>query len=696
MSDFHTIRIGTAMTPGQEEAKNRPRKLARGICDEVKSLLDFFFVSAIAVVFGNVPATVVGQDESGSQHWAFRPVSRPSVPSTRNREWPLNPIDRFLLSRLEAIQRKPVATVERRMFLRRVTFNLTGLPPTPAELRRFVSDESANAVERVVDRLLASPHYGERWGRHWLDISRYADSNGLDENRALINAYHFRDYVVDAFNRDLPFDDFVQSQLAGDLLPEPERPSQVEDPTWAWRVATLTGDRLRATGFLSLGPKGLREVDPVKMEMDIIDDQVATVGKALLGLTLECARCHDHKFDPITTADYYALAGIFKSTRTMKQIVDKRGKGDGYWLEREIARTPLGSVKRVVESVMCVEEGSPKNLRIHVRGSHLELCEEVRRGLPKILSQQLAAADIGPGESGRLQLARWITDPRHPLTSRVIANRIWQWHFGVGLVQTPDNFGELGARPADPELLDWLASELVRMDWSIKRLSRMILLSRAYRSGGQGKSVADDESGHVLPASLCAAVGFPRRRLAAEEIRDSLLAVSGLLDSEMHGTLLTLKSRQYVNDAKTGRHLVSYTNSRRSIYQPVIRNKVYSLFQMFEFPSPSLVSGRRATTTVPPQLLLMMNSELVARCSQAMAVRMLQDSTLTEVERIGLSYEFVYGRIPGEGEVQRAGEFLRRFEQTLSPEQSLETRRAAAWQAFCQALMVSNEFVYLD
>ena len=684
------------MQLGQESARFRPRKLTRAICEEEKSLVGFLFVSVLAVVLGNVPATVVGQDESGEKHWSFRPVRRPSVPVTRNREWPLNPIDNFLLSRLEASRQRPVATVERRMFLRRATFNLTGLPPTPAELRRFVADDSPDAVERVVDRLLASPRYGERWGRHWLDISRYADSNGLDENRALVNAYHFRDYVVDAFNRDLPFDDFVQSQLAGDLLPEPERPVQIEETTWTRRVAARAADRLRATGFLALGPKGLREVDPVKMEMDIIDDQVATLGKALLGLTLECARCHDHKFDPITTADYYALAGIFKSTRTMKQIVDKRGKGDGYWLEREITLAALGSAKPVVESVMCVEEGSPKNLRIHIRGSHLELGEEVRRGLPKILSRQVAVAGIGPGESGRLQLARWITDSRHPLTSRVIVNRIWQWHFGVGLVQTPDNFGELGARPADPKLLDWLASELVRMEWSIKRLSRLILLSRAYRSAGQRERAVDDESGHALPASLCAAVGFPRRRLAAEEIRDSLLAVSGLMDSEMYGTLLNLKPRQYVNDAKTGRHLVSYTNSRRSIYQPVIRNKVYSLFQTFEFPSPSLVSGRRATTTVPPQLLLMMNSELVARCSQAMAVRMLQDSSLTEVQRIGLSYESAYGRIPGKVEVGRASEFLRRFEQTLSPEQSQEARLASAWQAFCQALMVSNEFVYLD
>ena len=635
---------------------------------------------------------IAAEPTATNDHWAFRPVLRSPVPETRDRTWPRTPIDRFLLSRLENRRGQVAPTADRRSFLRRLTYNLTGLPPTPAELRDFEADRSPVAFDRVVDRLLSSARYGERWGRHWLDISRYADSNGLDENRAYVNAFHFRDYVIDAFNRDIPFDEFIRSLIAGDLLPEPERPPGISDGDWQGHLASLTADRIRATGFLSLGPKGLREVDPVKMEMDIIDDQISTVGKALLGLTLECARCHDHKFDPITTADYYALAGIFKSTRTMSQIVDKRGKGNGFWVERPVVLDTSAPAK---VSVMCVEEGAMANLRVHRRGSHLDLGPEVRRGLPAVLTHRHPAAAIGPTESGRLQLARWITDAGNPLTSRVVVNRVWQWHFGVGLVETPDNFGELGATPVAPELLDWLASELIRQDWSIKRLHRLILLSSVYRTAGEPGRVKGGEA-EELPVALRAVSGFPRRRLAAEEIRDSLLFVAGLLDTTMHGTLLSLKPRQYVNDAKTGKHLVGYDNLRRSVYQPVIRNKVYSLFQTFEFPSPSLVAGRRATTTVPPQMLVMMNSDLVARCSRGMADRVLRNSVRSEPDQIRMAYETVFGRSPDAGELQRAGRFLDAFAQTLPADLGQIQRQREVWQTFCQALMVSNEFVYLD
>ncbi len=644
------------------------------------------------------PATVAGTLHANDlntedEHWSFQPIQSPPVPGTKITGWSRTPVDSFLLSRLEARRGRVAPAANRRSYLRRLTFNLTGLPPTPLELRAFEADSSPLAYERVVDRLLSSPRYGERWGRHWLDISRYADSNGLDENRAYVHAFQFRDYVIEAFNHDVPYDEFIRSLVAGDLLPEPSRPPGITDDDWDAMSRSLRANRIRATGFLSLGPKGLREVDPVKMEMDIIDDQVATVGKALLGLTLECARCHDHKFDPITTEDYYALAGIFKSTRTMRQIVDKRGKGNGFWLERSVAleHSAPGTVP-----VMSVEEGSVSNLRVHRRGSHLDLGPEVRRGLPAVLTQRLPTDAIGDSESGRLQLARWLTNPQNPLTSRVITNRIWQWHFGTGLVDTPDNFGELGAAPVAPELLDWLASELIRRDWSIKRLHRLILLSSIYRTAGrsnQDPTRADDDE---LPAPLRAITGFPRRRLTAEEIRDSLLFVSGLLDTTMRGSLLTLKPRQYVNDAKTGNHLVDYNNVRRSVYQPVIRNKVYSLFQTFEFPSPSLVSGKRATTTVPPQMLLMLNSDLVVRSSEGMAGQVLGDKTRPRTQRIRLAYETVYGREPADTEVRGATSFLEAFARTLPANREEVQRRREAWQAFCHALMVSNEFVYLD
>ena len=643
------------------------------------------------------PVTTV-QNHSGllqSDHWAFRTVQRPMLPMVEAQAWPRTPIDRFLLARLETARLPVGSEVGRRFLLRRVTFGLTGIPPTPDELRTFLASAAPDGFDRVVDRLLGSPRYGERWARHWMDIARYADSNGLDENRAYVNAFHYRDFVIDAFNDDLPFDEFVRSQIAGDLLPSPKRPEGTDEADWQDYLTQLSANRARATGFLSLGPKGLREVDPVKMEMDIIDDQIATLGKSLLGLTLECARCHDHKFDPITTADYYALAGIFKSTRTMKQIVDKRGKGDGFWLEREVVLDPQGPSASAPVSVMCVAEGASQNLRIHRRGSHLDLGAEVRRGLPKILTRNHAATVIGEGESGRLQMARWITAPGHPLTSRVIVNRVWQWHLGVGLVETPDNFGRLGRSPVDAALLDWLAAELVARDWSLKRLHRVILCSSSYRTAGLPVFPRTALSGNRLPAALAAARGFSRRRLTAEEIRDSLLFVAGLLDTTMHGSLLTLKPRQYVNDAKTGRHLVGYDNYRRSIYQPVIRNKVYSLFQMFEFPTPSLVAGRRATTTVPPQMLLLMNSELVAQCSRAMAGHLLQRTSRSAGDRIRLAYETAFGRLPEEREFQRTRKFLDQFGETLTDLDPQE-RQVQTWQAFCQALMLSNEFVYVD
>ena len=642
-----------------------------------------------------VSAVPVEPESVPTDHWAFRPVERPRFPVVSKRTWSRTPIDRFLLARLEATGLSVAPEAGRRVLLRRVTFNLTGVPPTPGELQTFLASAAPDAFDRAVDRLLSSPRYGERWTRHWLDIVRYADSNGLDENRAYVNAFHYRDFVIDAFISDIAFDEFVQSQIAGDLLPLPPRPAGQKAADWQVYLARLSANRRRATGFLSLGPKGLREVDPVKMEMDIIDDQIATLGKALLGLTLECARCHDHKFDPITTADYYALAGIFKSTRTMQQIVDKRGKGDGFWLEREVVLDPHGAATSTKVSVMCVEEGVGQNLRVHRRGSHLDLGEEVPRGLPEILTRQNAAVDIGARESGRLQMARWITAAGHPLTSRVIVNRIWQWHMGVGLVETPDNFGRLGRPPADAALLDWLAVELVARGWSLKRLHRVVLGSASYRTAGVPALPRGASPAERLPGALDAIRGFPRRRLTAEEIRDTLLFVADLLDTRMHGSLLTLKPRQYVNDAKTVRHLVGYDNYRRSIYQPVIRNKVYSLFQTFVFPTPSLVTGRRATTTVPPQMLLLMNSQLVSQCGHAMARGLRQRTPRVTADRIRLAYETAFSRPPEEREIQRTRELLGQFEATLA-DVDLSERPVSSWQAFCQALMLSNEFVYVD
>lgn len=712
----------------------------------------------LGAVWGNADRVTSEIESASTDHWAFQPIRRGQPPSTKDKAWAQSPIDQFVLACMEADGLRPAPRANRRTLLRRVTFDLTGLPPTPDEIHEFLLDESPDAFAKVVDRLLASPHYGERWGRHWLDVARYADSNGLDENMAYASAYHYRDYVIDAFNRDKPFDEFVRAQLAGDLLSEPSQPSGIDDDVWEARLIALAAERTKATGFLALGPKGLREVDGTKMELDIIDDQIATVGKAFLGLTLECSRCHDHKFDPISTEDYYALAGIFKSTRTMQQIIDKRGKGNGIWLEREIALdapamvlfrqrdvkyrkelrrlekqlgTDLTKILRIAAekrsdaqkgqlsklvsaspkraeivkqwnqlasaapkkpltaTAMSVQEGQIQNVRVHRRGSHLDLGNEVARRFPEVLTRPHRPSEIGSKQSGRLQMARWLTDPRHPLTSRVIVNRIWQWHFGTGLVDTPDNFGHLGTPPTHPELLDWLASEFMSQGWSIKRLHRMILLSSAYQiiSRTTDTPAVADKTRY----------SFQRRRLDAEEIRDSLLFVAGSLDTTLHGSLLKLKSRQYVSDAKTGKHLVTYDNRRRSVYQPVIRNKVYELFRIFDFPNPSLVSGQRSSTTVPPQLLLMMNSELVVASARSMAKHILEQKLdeKTDTYCIRLAYETAYGRLPDEQEIKLSVEFIDDYRATVKSASPAE-KQAKAWQSFCQALILANEFIYLE
>ncbi|HKI21435.1 MAG TPA: PSD1 and planctomycete cytochrome C domain-containing protein, partial [Isosphaeraceae bacterium] len=458
--------------------------------------------------------------EGPAAFWAFQVPRDPSPPEVKAVDWPRSPLDRFILAALERKRLAPASPAGKRTLIRRATFDLTGLPPTPEEVESFLADGSPKAFARVVDRLLASPHYGERWGRHWLDLARYADSNGMDENVAYANAFRYRDYVIRAFNADKPYDQFVKEQIAGDQLCRAG-----DDP--------LNHERLIATGFLVIGPKMLAEDDPVKMEMDIIDEQLDTVGRVFMGLTIGCARCHDHKFDPIPTADYYALAGIFKSTRSMKNH-----KVVAMWNERPLAtgaqraafevhqqevarrnaeiKTRLDDAKaaltrkaravsenpeadfppRTVDELrrlrqslaefenkappipeaMSVEEQAITNLRIHIRGNHLTLGEEVPRRFPRIL----AGADQKPIDatrSGRLEFANWLARPDHPLTARVMANRIWLGHFGDGLVRSPDNLGRLGDRPVHPELLDWLAHRFVESGWSVKALHRLIMLS---------------------------------------------------------------------------------------------------------------------------------------------------------------------------------------------------------------------------
>ena len=649
--------------------------------------------------------------------WAYQPVHRPPVPKVTHAAAGTHPIDAFLLAKLREKGLSFAPSADKRTLIRRLTFDLTGLPPTAAEVDAFLADESPNAYEKLVDRLLASPAYGEKWGRRWLDVARYADSNGMDENLAYVNAWRYRDWVIRSFNADKPYDQFIREQLAGDRLPA--------------GTDAEHADRLIATGFLVIGPKMLAEDDPVKMRMDIIDEQLDTIGQAFMGLTLGCARCHDHKFDPITMADYYSLAGIFYSTKTMQNHTvvaawNERPIGSPEAIaalaahERKLAaaRAQLASVQKPgvaavagfaagsiakslrdrvaaierakppVDQAMAVEDAKGGNLRIHLRGSHLTLGAEAPRRFPRILARGQPVS-FGAERSGRRELAEWLTRPDHPLTARVMVNRIWAGHFGAGLVRSPDNFGRLGERPSHPELLDWLASEFVARKWSIKQMHRLIVTSTAYRTSSR----ADVQAAQKDPENRLLS-HFNRRRLEAEEIRDGMLAASGLLDRTLGGTLLKATPRQYVTGT-ANRNYEDYSYPRRSVYLPVIRSAVYDVLQTLDFPDPSVPNGQRATTTIPTQALFMLNSRLADQTAEALAKSVLEVKG-DDAARVQEAYRRALTRAPSPVEIETVLAYLKKSEATADPKLTPESRRLAAWRGLCRVLLASNEFVFVE
>ena len=704
--------------------------------------------------------------EKERQFWSFQPLLDSTIPTVKTSTWPQQPLDYFILNKLEQQKLSPAASADRRTLIRRVTFDLTGLPPTPAEINDFLNDKSSDAYQNLVDRLLDSEAYGERWGRFWLDVVRYADSNGLDENVAHGNAWRYRNYVIAAFNQDRPFNEFLTEQIAGDLMPET-------------KSTAINNRRVIATGFLVLGPKVLAEVDKVKMEMDIIDEQVSTVGQAFMGMTFGCARCHDHKFDPISTEDYYALAGVFKSTTTMESF-----KTIAKWNETEIASerdqakhktitalidtkttelkeftdtanqqllvalgveklpaTPetqypadtkkqhqalLAEIKKLTDergelpSAMAVTENEPENLKVHLRGSHASLGKTIERGFPEVfISAKHHQVDVK--SSGRLELAQWLTDPQHPLTARVFVNRVWRWHFGQALQPTTDNFGNLGEKPINQPLLDHLAKTFIDNGWSIKHLHRTIMSSSTYRMSSDFNNAASniDSTNQYLWR-------FPVKRLEAEAIRDSILAVSGLLDRTMGGSMLPVKNREFLFN-HTSKDLTKYDCFVRSVYLPVVRNNLYDFFQLFDYNDASVSNGDRQTTTVAPQALYMLNSPLVDEASCQIAEKLLAEnnSLKTQVQQLYLK---LLGRNATRQEMSRSRQYYNLFLQTAvtpsspaietnvatvaartAPDSSTDARSefetatdpcrtTAQFQALkllVHSILVSNEFVFI-
>ncbi len=667
-------------------------------------------------------------------HWSFQPPAAQSLPVVKDVAWLQSPIDHFILVKLEAAKVVPAAPADKRALIRRVTFDLTGLPPTPTEITNFLNDDRPEAFATLVDRLLETPAYGEHWGRHWLDVARYADSNGLDENIAHGNAWRYRDYVVTSINQDKPFDQFVIEQLSGDLLPFESEPQQ--------------HSQLVATAFLSIGPKVLAEVDQPKMRMDIVDEQIDAVGRVFLGLTLGCARCHDHKFDPISAADYYGLAGVFKSTKTMDSYIKvakwhehtlpsaettklqaafdadlaakKQAIADFVAKANKLAKEGLAADATVPEkletlypeatkaeltmlreqlatlertgpdlpSTMGVTEDEVVDVAIHLRGDTQKLGDIVPRHTPVAINGAVSP-EFSPKASGRRQLAQWLVDPKHPLTARVFVNRVWRWHFGRGLVRTTDNFGLLGEAPSHPELLDWLARRFIVDGWSLKSLHRLMLNSSTY----QQASVPHPQTLEVDPENRLLG-RFSIRRLGAEEVRDALLSVSGQLDPTLGGPVLKVKNRGYLFD-HTSIDLTDYTSNRRSLYLPVIRNHIFDLFQLLDFPDPAVPTGDRATSTVAPQALLMMNSDFVMQSADQLAERALAELK-SNSERISAIVSAIYGREATSAEIEAHQQFLTRIEQALAgTEADAVARTRLAWSALCHTLLASNEFIYV-
>ena len=622
--------------------------------------------------------------EAQRAYWAFQPIQDPIVPASTGPAWPqsAHAVDRFLAARLDRSGIPPAAPADKRSLLRRVTYDLTGLLPTPDETAAFLADDSPEAFAAVVERLLASPRYGEQWGRHWLDVARYAESAGHDGNNAYLYAWRYRDYVIKSFNDDKPYDQFIIEQLAGDLL------EKSGDPQTDY-------ERTVATGFLQVGPKPVVMRDKRQMLLDIADEQVHATGVAFMGLTLGCARCHDHKFDPIPTADYYSLAGIFASTQVM---VDDAP--DSMWLESAVPDgTGLG-----VKAMTVRDQPAPADLRIHLRGNYRTLGPVAPRRFLQIIAGGQRPAIHG---SGRLDLARWIASPANPLTARVMVNRIWQHHFGRGLVATSGNFGALGAAPTHPELLDWLATRLVESGWSVKAVHRLILASLAY----QQSSIPDPTAALRDPDNRLLG-RMPVRRLAAEEIRDSLLALGESLDVESRGTLFTEgyapgdpKRELYVVDVSGKDPFPPFEAPRRSVYLPVLRNARPEILKLFDVANEHEPCPVRSETTVPLQSLYLLNSPFMQRAAESLLERASRDVGVRSAAEaanpaalLDRLYALVLGRPPEETERSRSFAFLDAYAAAAGGESAASGAAAArtlAWKAAVQALLCSNEFMYV-
>jgi hypothetical protein len=720
--------------------------------------------------------------EQQRKYWAFQPLVKPAVPSVKNSQWARNPIDAFVLAKLEEKKLKPNAPADKITLLRRASLDLTGLPPAPEEVQAFVNDQSPDAFAKVVDRLLASPHYGERWGRHWLDLARYADSNGFKADESRPNVWRYRDYVIQAFNADKPYDRFVREQIAGDEMYPDDKNARI------------------AVAFNRHYTEETNQPVIELRRQEILTDITDTVGAVFLGMTYGCARCHDHKFDPILQKDYYRLQAFFaniteddhlnllpaaelesyrqryaewdgktKSIREEMQallapIAKKRAD---YYTHRfsegtkkalatpPDKRTPLQSwlAIKATPQITYKERDLIRELNPEQKKRYAELeaelkkfdslkppdppeaqtivdagreapkthvlavgnwdapKQEVQPGFLAILdpSDPKITAPEGLNSTGRRTvLANWLADRGNPLTARVMVNRIWHYHFGRGIVASTSDFGVMGDRPANPQLLDYLAAKFVDDGWSIKKLTREIMLSNVYQesSSYQAEAAAADGEDKLLWR-------YPRHREEGEEIRDSMLYVSGLMNPKMGGPGIhpelppgTVPGKYA--DWKPEKDPAEA--NRRSVYIFEKRVMVYPLFDAFDAPNPQESCARRFRTVIPSQALMLMNDRLVLEWSRALAGRVLNDGGLTPEQQIDRAYRLALSRPPNSREREAVLDFLGKQsaliagrlaqnEKVMLPDnlpQNVPAARAAAFVDFCHSLLNSNEFVYVN
>jgi len=744
-------------------------------------------------------------------HWSFKVPKQPDVPKVKNGDWPRTDVDRFVLAELEEKSLKPVGEADRRTLIRRLYFDLNGLPPTPQEVDSFVKDTDPKAYEKLVDRLLASESFGERWGRHWLDVARYAESSGKESNITYPHAWRYRDYVIDSFNADKPYNQFIREQIAGDMMRARDDKHRAELMT--------------ATGFLAMGPKSHNEGSRSQFAADLADEQIETMSRSMLGLTIACARCHDHKFDPIPQREYYAIAGIFQSSSTYYGTVETQGNrrssrlrtlpletaaskakpltaesrarlektlADGKkererlsaqakedrkndtlekiaWNKElqqalnaqlkstrklqvdgnfgsntknalrqfqrlkklpdhgrvdEATRKALGvssfresydsyryfqRTRRVRDRMNVAsaqlnnydangtakpqamgmrERGSGRGTRLLVLGQARRARQTISRGFVKIVNPDYRVS-FSRRSSGRLQLADWLVAPDNPLTSRVMVNRIWHHLFGQGLLKNMDNFGSTGGDPSHPELLDHLALRFTKNGWSVKGMVREIVLSRTYQLASDYDSAnynADPDNRYLWRRST--------RRLDAESIRDSMLSASGLLKPERpRGSAVSNAGDRRVSSRS---QTLRATTDHRSVFLPIVRDMISEPLRLFDYAEPSMVTGKRDVTTVPAQALYLMNDSFVTRVADAMARRVIAEQASPD-ERIKLAYQLAYARPPKADELEKTQLFLNKYiAGTDDNSQRSQYYRDNAMSAFCQALLCSAEFRYLD